>query len=267
MTRISKLPPEIGQRLLPPWKFFYKNITSFYLNNISYKIAEYDDIVKKYKNIHKGKRCFILGNGPSINETNLDSIKDEITIGVNSIYNIGDFPIKYYCIVDKTALFRAHKAISNMDTILFLSGNASLQYLLKQKMYDKYFSNPPILTRYLGQIPTSKSYDHLGDLHIGVYGGCTVIGFAIQLAYYMGFNEIYLLGCDCDFSKGHHFDKSNVKTFFGEYGDEVAGWKDIFFSYNVVKKLAEDNGCKIYNATVGGKLEIFERKKLEEAVK
>ena len=266
MTRVSKLPPEIGQRLLPPWKFFHKNVRDFYLNSKSFRIAEYEEVVKKYKNIHVGERCFILGNGPSINKTNLDLVKDEIVIGVNSAHNIIDLPIKYYCIVDNTSLLNEYKAISNIDTILFLSGNASLHYLLKQKMYNGYFSKSPILTRYLGQIPTSKSYDHFGDIAVGVYGGCTVIGFAIQLAYYMGFNKIYLLGCDCDFSKGHHFDENNVKTFFGEYGNEIAGWKDIFFSYDVVKKLVENNGCKIYNATVGGKLEIFERKKLEDII-
>ncbi len=38
------------------------------------------------RNRYLGKRCFILGNGPSLKKMNLDCLKDEITIGSNGIY-------------------------------------------------------------------------------------------------------------------------------------------------------------------------------------
>lgn len=38
--------------------------------------------LKKYKNIHKGKRVFLIGNGPSLAQTDLDLIKDEYSIAM-----------------------------------------------------------------------------------------------------------------------------------------------------------------------------------------
>ena len=41
-----------------------------------------NDDLKKYKNVHKGKRVFLIGNGPSLAKTNLDLIKDEYSIAM-----------------------------------------------------------------------------------------------------------------------------------------------------------------------------------------
>ncbi len=37
-------------------------------------------------NIHHGQRCFIIGNGPSLQRTDLTKLKDEFTFGMNRIY-------------------------------------------------------------------------------------------------------------------------------------------------------------------------------------
>jgi hypothetical protein len=73
----------------------------------------------------------------------------------------------------------------------------------------------------------------------------------------MGFSEIYLLGADCDYKKmgtvGNHFYKQEVKDgnpFINEL---------VFAAYECAKQYADEHGIKIYNATRGGKLEVFER--------
>src|SRR6187551_16933 len=38
------------------------------------------------KDIHKGKRAFIIGNGPSLKQTDLSKLKNEITFGMNRVY-------------------------------------------------------------------------------------------------------------------------------------------------------------------------------------
>ena len=38
------------------------------------------------KDIHKGKRAFIIGNGPSLKQTNLSKLSGEISFGLNRIY-------------------------------------------------------------------------------------------------------------------------------------------------------------------------------------
>ena len=39
-----------------------------------------------YHNLHQGKRCFVMGNGPSLRQTDLSKLKNEYTIGLNRIY-------------------------------------------------------------------------------------------------------------------------------------------------------------------------------------
>ena len=77
----------------------------------------------------------------------------------------------------------------------------------------------------------------------------------------MGFREVYLIGCDCDLSKGIHYDGSEETN-----APYVDSWNNVFKLYEICKKIYEEDGRIIYNATVGGKLEVFERRKLEEII-
>lgn len=257
------IPPELGRHLLPFWQFFYYNTKEFCFKKYAKFISTYRPEIKQYHNIHKGKKCFILGGGPSLNKTNFSLIKDEIFFGVNSVFNgLSKFGIscKYYNIVDDKDLLTYIKGISNINTKVFLSGDAGLKYLSNKDKYDVYLKQKPIVLKYLS--PLMEDTTHMGNIVEGVYSGCTVIGFAIQTAYYMGFDKICLLGCDCDYSNNHYFDGQDVTRFFGIEEDEYT-WKDIFSSYDIIKKFIEKNNREIYNFTVGGKLEVFKRKKLE----
>ena len=95
-----------------------------------------------------------------------------------------------------------------------------------------------------------------GNAYAIVYGAFTVACSAMQLAVYMGFKEIYLIGCDCDYSgERRHFDDFKVENehpIIDEEGKMV-------MTYETVKRYADEHGIKIYNATRGGKLEVFER--------
>ena len=89
----------------------------------------------------------------------------------------------------------------------------------------------------------------------------------LQLAFNMGFNEIYLLGMDNEFpllithdgtlvrdeSAVHHFYSNTNPT-------QVCYTKDLFEAgYAYAKEFCRSRGVNIYNATRGGKLEVFER--------
>ena len=89
-----------------------------------------------------------------------------------------------------------------------------------------------------------------------VYGGATVTYACIQIAVYMGFKEIYLLGVDCNYCKG-----SNSNYFFWEQKADVMNHKEdrMVLSYESAREYADSHGIKIYNATRGGMLEVFER--------
>ena len=86
----------------------------------------------------------------------------------------------------------------------------------------------------------------------------------IQLAVYMGFKEIYLLGADCNQSKGKqiHFEEYGVPdtTIDPERERNIVGYKE-------VKKYCDNHDVTVYNATRGGELEVFERRNLDDVLK
>ena len=73
----------------------------------------------------------------------------------------------------------------------------------------------------------------------------------------MGFKNIYLIGADCDF-------QPDKKLHFVEHDGSIDATLDTaaarnFAGYRMAKEFAEENHVSIYNATHGGKLEIFKR--------
>jgi hypothetical protein len=97
----------------------------------------------------------------------------------------------------------------------------------------------------------------------------------MQLAYYLGFTEVYLIGMDFSY-KIRETDKptegttllsqeDDINHFHPDYFGKGKKWHDpklhnVAKNYKLAKEIFETSGRKIYNATIGGELEIFERK-------
>ena len=214
-----------------------------------------DNWLRQLHNKHITERCFIIGTGPSLKQTNLSLIKDEILFGVNNLFmGFHDFDIKpqYWCVADAKIFDKYSYNLLYLDTTLFLTDGAGQLFLHNMKKYPKN-SNAPFVLRPLSDMKTTKEFST--DIIKGVNGGMVTLS-CLQIAYYLGFKEVYLLGCDCS-SKGKHYDnKADVKS-----KDDY--WEHFFKLYDVCKKVYEADGRKIYNATVGGNLEVFERIRLE----
>ena len=111
---------------------------------------------------------------------------------------------------------------------------------------------------------SEEKFRFSNNAYATVYMGYTVTYSIIQLAAYMGFKEIYLVGCDCNY----HGRKRN----FIDYGeqnirDAVKTENGMTMSYLTAKRCASKYGIKIYNATRGGNLEVFERVNLDALFK
>ena len=93
-----------------------------------------------------------------------------------------------------------------------------------------------------------------------IYDGYSITYSILQLAVYMGFDEIYLLGADCTYmgKKKNFIEHGNIDPTVIHATDRL------YASFTEAKKYAINNGVKIFNATRGGCLELFERVKLEE---
>lgn len=228
-----------------------------------YRFYSYYKILnKKLLNLHnnlfyKYDRCFIIGTGPSLNQTDFTPIKYEVMMGTNNLYkNMEKFDIspELWCVADEIIFKKYGYDLLHLDTLLFLTNGAGQLFLHRRKDYLDSKINEPIVIRPLSDMKSTSEFST--DLIKGANGGMVTLS-CLQIAYYLGFKDVYLIGCDCS-SKGKHYDSTlNVKND-NDY------WEHFFKLYEVCKKVYEKDGRKIFNATVGGNLEVFERVKLSD---
>ena len=179
--------------------------------------------IRRFKNIHKGERCFITCPGPSMTIKDLEALKDEYTIGVNSItkaYAHTSWRPTYYALIDIFA-FGKYLSENEVDGNTFCQREAFLHYRSNPK--TKNGRETYLLVDYSNHKPKwmeKKKIKYSSDLAVSVYDGFTVTNMAIQLALYMGFSQIYIIGADCDYTQS--------KIHFIEMPDDkqkiAAGW-------------------------------------------
>lgn len=222
--------------------------------------------ISKYKNIHKGKRCFIVATGPSLRVDDLDKIKanGDISISMNRIYNIFDRTLwrpDYYVIEDQKMIEDLASTIAKLD--------------LKTKFVSEnpkgYWEQPEAET----SIPYKMVMQNCLSDRIGfslnpdriVYNGYSVTYVCLQLAVYMGFSEIYLMGVDFNYSSDVYAESNHFEGYQGHYKDirlnpiEPERMKR---AYCKARTVSEAMGIHIFNATRGGKLEVFDRTDLDK---
>lgn len=220
--------------------------------------------IKDLYNKHEGEVCFIVGTGPSLNETNLSLIEGKTVFGVNALYKSG---IKCdYCAIADGAVYRAHiDELAKYDTTLIVDHNAYMIERDKKRALDLRTKPYMFIGGKANKVWSEGTF--LKDPTKGFYGGGTIItSIALPMAYYMGFSKVYLVGVDCDYTKGHRFDGSNTENPGGLAGGifSTEHWDIIFKVYDIFKREFEADGREIINCTVGGKLEVFKRQSLEE---
>jgi hypothetical protein len=213
----------------------------------------------KYKNIHEGKRCFIIANGPSLADTDLSFLQNEITFCMNRIYLLFDklnFIPTYYVVSNELILEQFAEDILKIPTQKFLNWNRRSFYKSDEK------SN---FLRFHYAINEKMSTDILS----GVYSGGTVTHACFQLAYYMGFQEVIVVGMDHNFVDTGVPSKTEVRSdevdknhFHPNYFPKGSKWQlpDLNrceYVYRDTKEKFEAENRKVLDATIGGKCTIF----------
>lgn len=227
-----------------------------------------EERIKELKDIYAGKRCFIVGNGPSLLVEDLEKIKDEICFGSHRIYMLFDrtkWRPTYYCAQDSKLINSSAEEITALKVERKLV--ALVQGLEYRRLKD---------VDYLNLIP-EEFYPELpkfsDDVSKGIYEGYTVTYMCLQLAMYMGFKEIYLLGIDHSYSTerlpdGRIKENKGVEDHFAKE-DKIENIPQTYKStlaYEAARKYAECHGVKIYNASRGGKLDVFQRIEFDSVI-
>lgn len=216
--------------------------------------------MNQFRNLHKGETCVIIGNGPSLDKTPLYKLGGRyVTLGSNQIYR-KPFTPTYYSIIDRE-MMKACLPLPDDFTprAKFIRAEACIP------------DNNPIYPIIVNGFSV--------DISNFVVMGGTVTYALLQIAFYMGFGTVLLVGVD------HHYPKSSQygRRVFTAQGDDPDHFKPAdgqpYFvpgkSYNPPElsgvehyyKIAQDlytqAGRKIINLTIGTRLRVFERDDLK----
>ena len=228
--------------------------------DLSHKISSYaNPEIAQFRNIHKGERCFIVATGPSLTMSDLDKLyqNKEISIGMNRIYLAFEQTLwrpDYYMVCDTRCIQESEEVLKAIPVPYKFISDTYADFWIKDitKGIYRYHANGG----YGDEKPQFSE-----DLVYGAYSKATITYECIQLAVYLGFKEIYLLGVDFNFSSNYK-DGSNhfISTYYGE-DSQTSSFLDreSLEAYEAAKEYADAHDLKIYNATRGGKLEVFER--------
>lgn len=241
---------------------------------LTYRFTEDAVHIRNLKDSHCGERCFIIGNGPSLKATDLDLLSDEYCFASNRIYKMftkTSWRPQCFLCMDSNVFLDMKHVIEDMGLPLMMVHLEAKKYHLKNKQLIYANNYYPYLVNQYKRIKVSFSAD------IAKYyaAGETVTYNAIQLAVYMGFKEIYLLGVDHCYAKtlnarGEYREDASIKNYFGDLKNcsySIQNYDTVNAAYREARRYCEENGVVIRNATRGGKLEIFERVTLENILK
>lgn len=239
---------------------------------------------------YSGRRCFIVGTGPSLNSQDLLPLKDELVLALNSFYlhrdatrirprfhvisglalhpHMGDKGVQWLReIEERVGESTLFLNIEDRDVVARegLFGECNVHYLC----FRGDWNNLP-----------AAGLDASGLL----YPFQSVSVMALQVALYLGFGPIYLLGLDHDWvirkaerSATHFYDMEDSVLLNGtrnEWDECRDDWEREFWSnwslwhqYKVLKAVADREGLVIRNATAGGILDVFPRVQYETLVR
>lgn len=219
------------------------------------------------KDTHKGERCFLIGNGPSLRNTDLSKLRGEFTFGFNRIF-----------LAEAEMGFKPSILVSINDLVIEQSA-ADLQALKLPKFFSwraRKWLKMDADTHFIYTSYTGPGFSR--DVSGRVWEGATVTNVALQLAYHLGFAKVILIGVDHNFaSQGKPnttvvSDGADPNHFSGAYFGKGFRWQlpDLETSergYRNARQAFESAGRQVVDATIGGKLRIFERVEFDSLFK
>ena len=286
--------------ILPPSFLYLLQSRSYFAQGMDVKKSIRGNTY--FKAAYSGRRCFILATGPSVASQDLAGLAGEICFSAGEFYLHPDAPrikplfhveapnhVPYDFKLLRSVLGNIKKLYPHSPHLFLGNNGYSFSYSKLYAISPLAFGNNFTFLNY-HIAPQLNEFNYLKstiwDISRTLFAARTVVYSAIQIAAYMGFSEIYLLGCDHDylirflndsFQDAHFYDDSlsvlsdsladsssylksfNLEDWFGEY---YFRWKE----YRLMLTCLALNGQRIYNATDGGMLDVFPRANLLDLI-
>jgi Glycosyl transferase family 2/Protein of unknown function DUF115 len=232
---------------------------------------------------HAGETAVIIGNGPSLNDTEVELLTDVSTFGVNAIFLAAERfpkPITYYIVEDTSVFSENTEAIKAFDA----------EWKLFPAMYKPSFDETEIDDHtiffrlnagFYGRGTGTICHPRFSlDPTQRLYSGQSVTILNLQLAHWMGFQRVVLIGMDFTYRIPDDAEREGAlitsrsddpNHFHPDYFGAGKSWKDpqldrVLVNYHLADEIYRATGREIVNATEGGKLDLFPRLPLREAI-
>jgi hypothetical protein len=238
MRRIRYLPHSIS------WELFERRDDAFHYQ------------FENLRDAYRGKTCFVLGNGPSLRQMDLQPLEKLFTFGMNRIYllfNEMSFTPSFYVCINPLVIQQSASEISGIRALKFINwSERNLFIQTTETIYLRELFTPVFST----------------DLRRGVWGGATVTFVALQIAYFLGFQKVILIGVDHRFksagpphkivtAKGPDEDHFHPKYFANGTKWQLPDLETSEIAFTIARDLYETNGRIILDATLNGALDVF----------
>lgn len=232
------------------------------------------------RNSHKGERCFIVGNGPSLKEMDFSLLNNETVFTVNFLmknqqlfYSIKP---KYHVLVDP---FFARMSKEELDDVLNKIKIVGARMILSYEVSNEI---APLLSgiEYYS-VYMRDNWNRMGrkkiDMSKLMFSSQNVVQSAICMAIYMGFREIFLVGCEFtgiyesfEVNAGnklvnkHAYDIKDQDQYkkmlcMDDNCKMLGEYFRVFSDFKMIQQYALSHNVSIVNATIGGILDVFPR--------
>jgi hypothetical protein len=222
-----------------------------------------NDRLSRLKDRHAGQRLILVANGPSLNRMDLTLLRGEITLGLNKIFlgfsQFGFYP-RYYVAVNEKVIQQSADRIRAMNCVKFIAARSA--HLVPEDALTYHISTMSPPARFCT------------DVAQGVHEGWTVTYVALQIAYFMGFNSVIIVGLDHRYrytgvpNEAGVLNGPDPNHFSPEYFGFGQTWDNPDLaraeeSFHIARERFEAAGRRIFDATVGGACTVFEKGSLE----
>lgn len=230
---------------------------------------------------HRGRRCFIIANGPSLQQLDMSKLRKEVTLGCNGIYRAfpeWGFHTSYLVFEDIEQLELRRHDVGQVQGPIKMAALYNA-YAFKPDKRTIFFNAPRMRGQlyYWKDLYPQFSTDFASIVHLG----STVTYIMLQLAYHLGCDPVYLVGLDHDYGelprlfppgkititeenieliRGLHFSNQYYKL-----GDQI-GVPDVVMqeaAYTRAREVFEADGRRVINASAHTALEVFDRCEFE----
>jgi hypothetical protein len=212
--------------------------------------------------------CVIVGNGPSLNRTNLSLLEGQDVIISNNAFLSPELSryATYYTVVNYLV---AEQSCHHINLL-----RPDIHKILPYWM--AYCLNPGAGTYFVDAV----GYPEFStDIFKNMSWRHTVTFFNLHLAYGLGYRKVVLIGFDHSYKQAPGTVEQQV---IQSYEDDINHFDPNYFRgkkwqaadvdmmealYRLAKEAFEKDNRTIVNATVGGQLELFSRQPLSDALK